>query len=140
MKSAELIPDTSITLTPEAKVVRVYACQCGRHTEGDCPRCEPREEIDMTDDVWGTVNRLERDKMMGNDPASLRAEIGRLTAERDALRAAAEAAKEFVSGMVKPAKAITAVTISGYNPCRALLDKINAALSISEREIDRSKT
>ena len=31
-------------------------------------------------EVWGTIFQLERDKATGNDPASLRAEIGRLRA------------------------------------------------------------
>ena len=65
----------------------------------------------------------------GDDPiGSMIASHEYLAAQRNAAWKALEAAKEFVSGMVKPGKFPTAITISSYNPCHELLDKINSAL------------
>jgi hypothetical protein len=50
---------------------------------------------DMSDETWGTVYRMERDKALGDDPESLRADNERL---RAALRGALRMVEDFASG------------------------------------------
>lgn len=53
------------------------------------------------------------------------------TGQEGAMREALKAAREFVAGMLKPAKYPTTMSISSYSPCQELLDKISAALASS---------
>lgn len=56
--------------------------------------------------------------------------LAQLRARIEQLEAALVASREFVAGVVKPVAA-GFHTISSYNPCHALIDKIDAALANS---------